>query len=116
MRDDPKARQLFEEVFQKTSHGRIQWEATAEENLFIAPIGGQFTLAVSHHRGGDRWGEEYDYVSLKLKDKERELISVTSEVEDVPDIQLRELYEIARRQANKVDDKIDKVLNELGKL
>jgi len=116
MREDLKAQQLFEEVLQKTETGRIRWEPTAKENLFIAPIGGQFTLAVSENAREDGYGNEYTQVVLVLKDKERELITVTTDIEGVEDFRMRQLYELARRLANKVDDQIDKVLGELSKL
>ena len=112
MIDDPKALKLFQEVLEKTTAGRIRWEPTAEENLFIAPIGGQFTLALSKYVTATGAID----VGLTLKDKERELVRVTPDVKGVSISGFLELFEGASRQANRVDEKIDKVLGELQKL
>ena len=106
--EDTKAKEFFEGVLSKTRAGRIRWQPTAEESEYIAAIGGQFTLSVS----SDRYG-----CTLLLKDQDgRALTAVTSTDDGIDPQDTRELYETARRQALRVDDKIDQVLGELSKL
>jgi hypothetical protein len=116
--EDPKALKFFIEVLSKTRAGRIHWEATAGEDKYIAAVGGQFTLVVSTYTTLNKYGDTIDEgIALLLKDsKDRELISVTREVDGVVAADLRELYEYARRRALDVNAKLDQVLGELGKL
>ena len=106
--EDTKAKEFFEGVLSKTRAGRIRWQPTAEESDYIAAIGGQFTLSIS----SDRYG-----CTLLLKDQDgRALTAVRSTDDGIEPVEIRELYETARRQALRVDDKIDQVLGELSKL
>jgi hypothetical protein len=106
--EDTKAKEFFEGVLSKTRAGRIRWQPTAEESDYIAAIGGQFTLSISSDQYG--W-------TLLLKDQDgRALTAVRSTDDGIEPMEIRELYEAARRQALRVDDKIDLVLGELSKL
>ena len=110
---DPKATDLFREVAAKTAMHRIQWEPSATDDL-VAAIGGEFTLRLFPYRGEDP--DEPDY-ALVLDDAQgRQLIRVDSEEEGVPLHRPRDLYEAARYQALRVDEKLDRVLGELAKL
>jgi hypothetical protein len=113
--EDTKVKEFFEGVLLKTRAGRIRWQPTADESEYIAVIGGQFTLSVAQceipfpvpHTGH----------ALSLKDQDgRELIRVTGHDEGVDYGEIGELYETARRQALRADDKIEQVLGELSKL
>jgi hypothetical protein len=73
-------------------------------------------LAVSRKEGTDSWGNDTEEFALVLKDKEHELIRVTPGGESISQFQMRDLFEMARRKALRVDDKIDDFLGELGKL
>jgi len=106
--EDTKAKAFFEGVLSKTRAGRIRWQPTAEESDYIAAIGGQFTLSISSDR--------YE-CTLLLKDQDgRALTAVRGTDAGIEPMEIRELYETARRQALRVDDKIDQVLGELSKL
>lgn len=114
---DARAFALFEEVLDKTVSGRIKWEPTAEDDHFVASVGGKFTILARSYTWRDEVGGKGGGPSLVLKDAEgRELIRVTSSVEGLTVNQLSELYEMVRRQALRVDEKVDEVLAELGNL
>ena len=106
--EDTKAQEFFEGVLSKTRAGRIRWQPTAEDAVYIAAIGGQFTLSL--------WRYEANH-GLALKDHDgRVLTTITSDSDGIHENDIRDLYETARRQALRVDDKIDQVLGELSKL
>src|SRR6267142_6749325 len=109
--EDTKAKEFFEGVLSKTRAGRIRWQPTAEESEYIAAIGGQFTLSVSEA------DDPYPSYALVLKDQEGRVLTRTATGDaGINSVGVRELYETARRQALRVDDKIDQVLGELSKL
>jgi hypothetical protein len=109
---DAKAVKFFEEVLSKTRAGKIRWEPTADESDYIAAIGGHFTLSISEYE--NTYPEMY---SLALKDQDgRVLTKVTNSDDGIPSADIRELYETARRQALRVDEKIDSALGQLSKL
>ena len=114
--EDPKALKFFQEVSTKTKEGRIQWEPTANESTFVSAVGGEFTLDISMSLERDSWGNEEEKVALALRDRERELLRVTEEVEGVKSFELRKLFEAAKRQALRVDEKLDRILTELTRL
>src|SRR5579871_4662007 len=106
---DAKALQLFQEVLAKTKAGKIRWEPLAVDNEFFAVLPGPFTINVST-RPMDSWGTaEYELV---LRDQGHELIRVWDNNTGEPGV--AELYELARRQALRVDANVDKLLGELA--
>src|SRR5690242_6071228 len=116
--EDTKAVEFFQGVLSKTRAGRIRWQPTAEGSEYIAAIGGQFTLSISHYQTTNAYSYVLDPAyALILKDQEsRELVKVTDRDVGIVERDIGDLYETARRQALKVDDKIDQVLGELSKL
>jgi hypothetical protein len=113
--EDTKAIEFFQGVLSKTMAGRIRWQPTAEDSYYIAAIGGQFTLAISQYQDEDY--HPYTRHALVLKDQDSRILTrITSVDEGISTEDIRELYETARRQALRVDDKIDQVLGELSKL
>jgi hypothetical protein len=109
---DPKAIQLFQEVLAKTKAGKIRWEPLAVDNEFFAVLPGAFTVNVSS-QPMDSWGaSEYELV---LRDQGHELIRVWQN-NSTGEPGVSELYELARRQALRVDANVDKLLGELAKL
>jgi hypothetical protein len=112
--EDTKAKEFFQGVLSKTRAGRIRWQPTAEESEYIAALGGQFTLSVSQY---ENQVVPYTRYALVLKDQDGRMLTTITSVDDGIDREdIRELYETARRQALRVDDKIDQVLGELSKL
>jgi hypothetical protein len=110
---DPKALQFFQEILNKTKTNRIPWEPTANESEFIAPVGGQFMLMLKTYNND--YGVESNALVLKDSDG-REVLWVDTDVEGVTGSDMGNLYRHAKRQALRVDDKIDRVLAELTRL
>jgi len=105
---------FFEEVLTKTRAGKIPWEPTANPSLFAAPLAGKFTLTISESIGDSYTNTEYELI---LKDSDaRQLTGITNFHPNVSVVDIRDLYESARRKALNVDAKIDSVLGELEKL
>jgi hypothetical protein len=115
---DAKAVQFFEEVLSKTRARKIRWEPTAVESDYIAAVGGQFTLSVAEYERENRYiNQPIMEHSLALKDQEgRTLTRVTDMDDGISEVDMRELYETARRQALHVDEKIESLLGALSKL
>ncbi len=108
---DSKATDLFREVVTKTEKHRIRWEPTASDDL-VAAIGGEFTLRLFSYE--DRFETFY---ALVLDDSQgRQLTRVDSKDGEVDSHEFSRLYDAARHQALKVDEKLDRVLGELAKL
>jgi len=114
--DDPKAYQLFHEVLSKTRVGRIKWAPTADESEYVAVLPGDFILGVLKFIDQNPHGHEIERLALALRSDDREILRVTDDVDGVSRIDLKELYESARRQAVRDDAKVDQLLSELAKL
>lgn len=110
-----KVVKLFEAVLAKTRSGKIRWSPTAAESDYIAAIGGHFILSISELENG--FAVSPATYTLALKDQDgRELTRVQNVDEGILSLDIRELYEAARRQALHVDEKIDSLLEALSKL
>jgi hypothetical protein len=114
--EDPKGLQLFQEVLSKTKAGRIKWQPTASEYEYVAVLPGGFTLAVLTFFERDSWGNSEEGIALVLRGDEGELLRVSGGTDGVTWTELSGLRELARRQALRVDAKVDKLLGELAKL
>jgi hypothetical protein len=111
--EDAKALQLFREILAKTKAGRIKWEPTANESEYFSILPGGFVVSIQRSQQQYNWGVD-DHVALKLRNGDQEFLRVTSDVDGAAG--LRELYELARRQALGVDAEVDRLLGELAKL
>jgi hypothetical protein len=109
---DERIRNFFQGVLSKTRAGKIPWEPTAEESNFIAAIGGKFTLSI---RAWRMMGVVENY-TLSLDENGTVLTTITSEEQGVSRSEMHELYLAARKQALRVDDKIDDALGVLDRL
>jgi hypothetical protein len=116
---------FFEGVLSKTREGRIPWEPTVQDSNFIAAFGGGFGLSIS------AWtepvpgstptmralGQGIQRYSLVLRDQiGREVARITEADEGIHRDDMRALYETARRQALRPDEKIDDALQALRTL
>jgi hypothetical protein len=95
---------LVEQLLDKTKKGILAWEPTAEEDEFFSTLEGKvsFTVREGQTRKFLNMRDEYDRVLLTVN---------SSDVYEVID-----LYAEARRQALKVDESLDGVLERLTKL
>jgi hypothetical protein len=100
--------QLVRTVLDKTKGGKLTWEETADENIFIASVGGNTTLEI--RQGPNPMSEAND--TLSLLDENGKLLWVTSDPQDL----IWELFGLARKIALRVDEKVEAFLDTLQKL
>ncbi len=105
-------------LIEKTKARKINWQATANENTFIASVGGDTTLRLTLESvvDSDPYGqpESFDVPVLCLLD---------SKGKAVWEIRSRQvkgglwpLYKLAQRIANKVDEKVEALMEALERL
>ena len=95
---------LVDQLLDKTRKRTITWEPTAKNDEFISTLGGRVSFTVGAWR---------DTETLTMRDElDRVLLSVESDA--IP--QVSELYAEARRVALKVDESLDSVLDQLGRM
>lgn len=105
-------------LVEKTKAGKLNWQATANENTFIASVGGDTTLRLTleSDEDVDTYGQlqSFDVPVLYLLDsKGKALWEIHSrQVEGG----LWPLYKLAQRIANKVDEKVEALMEALQKL
>lgn len=118
---DPK--RLVEAIVEKTKAGKLNWEETAAENVFIASVGGDTTFKVSSETRGERLirtGEVptffYDDTEMKKLTLLNEYGKPLVEVWQDEDPAVGELFDLARRTALNVDERVKSVIEVLQKL
>jgi hypothetical protein len=95
---------LIDQLLDKTRKRSITWEPTAKNDEFVSALGGRVSFTVAAWR---------DSETLTMRDElDRVLLSVESD--SIP--QVSELYTEARRVALKVDESLDDVLDQLGRM
>lgn len=99
-----KEMKLVEQLLDKTRKRILSWEATAEENEFLAAFGGHVSFTI-------RWRPSS--VLLVMRDEQGRLLW-TVDSREVSEVS--QLYTEARRQALNVEDALDDVLEQLTKL
>jgi len=114
--EDVKALQLFQQIITTTKKGRIKWEPTADESEYFCVLPGPIIASIRSWRERDSWGNDEEPLALTLRAEDKELLRVTPDVDGVQVAGLRELYELARRQALGVNAQVDRLLGELAKL
>lgn len=113
---DPKAFNLFQELWLKSNEGKIPWEATADYETFIAPIKGKYVFEIRPYTTLDNWGNQRGAPTILFKDGDRELLTMSSDIQGIQPEALQEIYQIAKRLALKIDDNIDEALNDIKNL
>ena len=95
---------LVDQLLDKTRRRSITWEPTAKNDEFVSTLGGRVSFTVGAWR---------DTEILTMRDElDRVLLSVESD--SIP--QVSDLYAEARRVALKVDESLDSVLDQLGRM
>lgn len=97
---------LVSTVLDKTKAGKLKWEETAGASTFIASVGGNATLEIQRSRD---WNAPD---TLSLLDENGKLLWAITD----PQTLIVELFELARRIALKVDEKVEAFLETLQKL
>lgn len=95
---------LVAQLLDKTKKGSITWEPTAKDDEFVSTLSGNVSFTVGSWRETDL---------LIMRD---ELGRVLVTIDSDSTIQVSELYAEARRQALKVDESLDSVLDQLGRM
>ena len=96
---------LVKQLLDKTRKKILSWEPTAEAGEFFSTLGGSVSFTVR------QVSQTREFLIMR-DDSDRMLLTVDSfEVDDVS-----QLYAEARRQALKVDESLDGVLDQLAKL
>jgi hypothetical protein len=95
---------LVEQLLDKTRKKVLSWEPTAEEEEFFSTLEGDVSFTV-------RQGSAREFLIMR-DERDRRLLTIDSF--DVNEVS--QLYAEARRQALKVDESLDGVLDRLAKL
>src|SRR5712692_10045836 len=99
-----KELKLVDQLLDKTRRRNITWEPTAKNDEFLSTLGGRVSFVVGVWR---------DTEILTMRD-ELDRVLLTVESDSIP--QVSELYAEARRLALKVDESLDSVLDQLGRM
>ncbi len=107
---------LVEALIEKTKAGKINWEATAAENTFIATLGGDTTLRVDLITPGDvdEWGNLEQVPELRLLGDNGKLLWEIYSHQVMGG--LWPLFRLAQRIGNKLDERIVTLMETLQKL
>jgi hypothetical protein len=112
--DDPKALALFQEILKKTLAKKLPWQPTAQEDNFVAPMLGKYTLTLVPYEYRDNWGAPQGSPTISLADADgNNIAEIHSGIEGIRGEDLRTLLVFARRIAFNADEKIDELLHEL---
>jgi hypothetical protein len=109
---------LVTTLIEKTKAGRLKWEPTATENVFIASVGGGTTLRIylSTTTTLDQYGEPeaVDAPELKLLDEKGKMLW------EIHSHQIKgglwPLFKLAQRVANKLDERMASLMESLQNL
>lgn len=89
-------------IFQKTEDRKVNWEATANEDEFVASFKGKYKLLIQRIKGP--MGN--DFRLTLVDDSERDLLVVPDD--EYP--RVRVLYNLALRNSLQVDAAIDEIM------
>ncbi|SRR6266496_2610297 len=95
---------LVAQLLDKTKKRSLMWEPTAKDDEFVSTLSGNVSFTIGSWREADL---------LTMRD---ELGRVLVTVDSNATVQVSELYAEARRQALKVDESLDSVLDQLGRM
>jgi hypothetical protein len=99
-----KEARLVDQLLDKTRKRSITWEPTAKDDEFVSTLSGHVSFTVGSWRETD---------VLTMRD---ELGRVLLTVDSDSTAQVSKLYVEARRQALRVDESLDNVLDQLGRM
>src|SRR3989304_8402577 len=92
---------LVNAILEKTKAGKLKWQETANEYVFIASVGGNTTLKVRYNPEGP------DILSL-LNENGKLIWEITD-----PMLPIDELFTSARRIALRVDERVEALMETL---
>lgn len=110
---------LIQRLIEKSKAGKLNWEPTASRKQFVTSIGGDKTFRIKEITVTDynEYGEraDFDIPILEMLDVDGNLIWEI-EWKDAPPPLLNDLFKIARRIGNRVDDQMSDAIDALDKL
>jgi len=111
---------LVKRLIEKSKAGKLDWKPTADRKSFVISVGGGntgFKIRQEQISDIDQWGnwETYDVPRLDMLDEKGFLIWKISRKDVSPGL-IDELYKLAQRIANKVDDRLDGAIEALDDL
>ena len=110
---------LVKSIVEKTKAGKLRWEATINENVFIASVGGNTTLRISlettegFQPETGQYGPMEVHVLRLLDDQGKTLWEMRGGKVAGG---LRPLFELARRIGNKLDERMEALIGALERL
>jgi len=111
---DPKP--LIEGLLNKSREGKLKWEPTADRAAFVVSVGGDTTFKIyfAQEHGFNEWGEPetFDVERLQLLDEKGKMLWQIAS----PRGYLAELYRVAQRIGNQLDQRLTNAVNILEKL
>jgi hypothetical protein len=116
---DLDATPLVQELLAKTKAGKVPWQPTAASNSFVVSIAGQSTFKVmlDEFEDADEYGRPVTVSTpaLSLVDGKGKLLWRIQNTQ-VKGGGLWELYQLAQRVGNKLDEQIENAISALQKL
>jgi hypothetical protein len=130
--NEPDYEKIIDILVEKTKEGKLLWHETAEERTFLAAVKGQRTFQISQVGGEESgststadWDDATERFQLVIRDVDGRAFvektfrvgppgseSADSEAAD----KARSLYELVRRVALDLDEKIDETVQLLSQL
>ncbi|HTP30737.1 MAG TPA: hypothetical protein VMJ75_01095 [Candidatus Acidoferrales bacterium] len=113
---DAQALEFFTNIQARTEAGKVPWQPTADENEYVASVGGEFSLGMTRLKFLDAFRREAVLHKLTMKDKEnRRLITADENVEGISEEQMRAFFVMVERQALGVGEKLGRLLDQLDR-
>jgi len=98
---DERAIALLQETAEKTKAKKLKWQATAQVGIYVAPMGGKYTIKVFPYTDEDTHSGP---PSLTLYEEGNMLLDCTIGSTASPN-GLLELYTLVRNQVLRIDEK-----------
>jgi hypothetical protein len=103
-----KDRNFVDFLMELTRAGKLKWEATAASNEFAAGVKGKYKVVVNEETVSSGF-TNYDVQRLNLRNvDDQELMDVRSSEY----VLVRDLYQLARRNALNVDAALDEIMRD----
>ena len=105
---------VIERLANRTSEGQVPWKPTADEATFAASFG-SMSLLISTHERQAVLGKRTEYKLSVLDEKGYEIESAVYTAEFSSGIlPLSDVYRLAKRQALKIDERLQELVTLLG--
>ncbi len=106
-------------LLEASQNGKLQWDPTADRRAFVTSVGGEHTFRIQLETRTtiNEFGnpDTYDSPRLDMLDDKGKLLW-DIEMDQNNRKFLWELYEVARRIGNRLDERLDRVMKALDKL